>query len=175
MLALYLFTMIALPAALCSFVVFNALERSRRCPTCADETLRLRSRPHRFLSLALRSSELHLRWCLTCGWRGTARIQRAPVPARQAGGRTPTLRDQAAADHVDIRRLDIDGRPWKVMVQCWAEEGRWIGRLLFIGPDGHARMEEQCSIEGGSALEVLSSALSIPDQTLAGRIRRAIH
>jgi hypothetical protein len=175
MLALYLFTMIALPTALCSFIVFNTLERSRRCPTCADETLRLRSRPHRLLSLVFRSSELHLRWCLTCGWRGTARIQRAPIPIRQAGRRAPTLRDQAAADHVDIRRLDIDGRPWKVMVQCWAEEGRWIGRLLFIGPDGHARMEEQSSIEGGSALEVLSSALSIPDQTLAGRIRRAIH
>jgi hypothetical protein len=175
MLAFYLFTMLALPVALGAFVAFNGMERSRRCPACADETLRLRSRPHRILSRIFRSSELHLRWCLTCGWRGTARVQRAPLPVRQPGHRAPATRDQAAADHVDIRRLDIDGRPWKVMVQCWAEEGRWIGRLLFIGPDGSARMEEQCSIEGGSALEVLSSALSIPDQTLAGRIRRAIH
>jgi hypothetical protein len=175
MLAFYLLTMIALPTALGSFIAFNGLERSRRCPTCAGETLRLRSHPHRLLSTMFRSTELQRRWCLTCGWCGTARIQRAPIPVRDRGRRAPVLRDEAAADHVDIRRLDIDGRPWKVMVQCWAEEGRWIGRLLFIGPDGHARMEEHCSIEGGSALEVLSSALSIPDQTLAGRIRRAIH
>lgn len=61
------------------------------------------------------------------------------------------------------------------MIQCWAEDGRWLGRLLFVGPDGQSHGEEHSSIEGDSALEVLSGALSIPDHALAGRIRRAIH
>lgn len=76
---------------------------------------------------------------------------------------------------MDIRRLDIDGHSWKVMVQCWAEGGRWVGRLLFVGPDGRACTDDDSTLQGGSAIEVLSTALSIPEQTLAGRIRRAIH
>lgn len=175
MFGFYLLTMIALPAALGSFVALNGLERSRRCPSCADETLRLHSRLHSILSRALRTTELHRRWCLGCGWQGTARIRRAPLPARHAAGRSRSQPDVPAADRVDVRYLDIDGHAWRVMVQCWAENGRWIGRLLFVGPDGRARVEDHPVLEGGSALEVLSTALSIPDQALAGRIRRVIH
>jgi hypothetical protein len=175
MFVFYLLTMIALPAALGAFVALNGLERSRRCPSCADETLRLHSHAHRILTRALRSTELQRRWCLTCGWQGTIRVRRAPLPAHRAARLPRPRRDVPAADRVDVRYLDIDGHEWRVMVQCWAENGRWIGRLLFVGPDGQARLEEQSLLEGGSALEVLSTALSIPDQALAGRIRRVIH
>lgn len=175
LLALYFIVVIALPMALGIYVVVNGMQRSRMCPTCAEETLRLRSRPHRLVSALMPASEVQRRWCLTCGWHGTARLRRGPVPGRRSDSAHLPRWPGHQTERVDIRRLDIDGLPWKVTVQCWAEEGRWVGRFLFVGPDGRACMEEDSSLEGGSAIEVLSSALSIPEQTLAGRIRRAIH
>jgi hypothetical protein len=170
MVALYLFIVIALPMALGIYVTIQGLHRSRRCPTCAGETLRLRSSTHRILGTLLPSTELHLRWCMACGWQGAARLRRAaPLDRRAAPAPDRT------AERVDIRQLEIDGQPWKVMIQCWAERDRWLGRLMFIGPNGQSHIEERSSLEGGSALEVLSGALSIPEQALAGRIRRAIH
>lgn len=171
-LALYFLVVIVLPVALGIYVALHGMQRSRRCPCCSDETLRLRSRIHALVSAPLRSNDVQLRWCLGCGWQGTARVRRAPPPAvRRSRGE----RETQGTDRVDIRRLDIDGHSWKVMVQCWAEGGRWVGRLLFIGPDGRACTDDDSSLEGRSAIEVLSCALSIPEQTLAGRIRRAIH
>jgi hypothetical protein len=171
MVALYVFMVIAMPAALGAYVAARNVTRSRHCPQCADETLPLRSRRHDMANRVLMGTRFQLRWCTTCGWRGTARVQ-AAEPARTA---TVTTSVPAAPDSLDIRRLQIDGRPWKVLVQCWHEEGRWIGRLLFMGPDGQAHAEDTCSLEGSTAIEVLSHALSMPERTLAGRIRRAIH
>lgn len=172
-LALYFLVVVVLPAALGIYVGLHGTQRSRQCPCCSDETLRLRSRIHSLVSLPLRSTDMQLRWCLGCGWRGTVRVRRAPAPVPTARPRTGGQSD--GPDRVDIRRLEIDGRSWKVMVQCWAEGGRWVGRLLFVGPDGRACTDEDSTLEGGSAIDVLSTALSIPEQTLAGRIRRAIH
>ncbi len=169
-LALYFLVVIVVPAALGIYVALHGMHRSASCPCCADETIRLRSRIYSLVSLPLSSTDVQLRWCLGCGWRGTARVRRespAPTRRRVAPDRSP--------DRVDIRRLDIDGHSWKVMVQCWAEGGRWVGRLLFVGPDGRACTDDDSTLQGGSAIEVLSTALSIPEQTLAGRIRRAIH
>jgi hypothetical protein len=174
MLLLYLFVVIVLPAAVGLYVALHGMPCSRRCPTCSEETLLIRSRLHRLADAALRATRLQKRWCLNCGWHGTVRLARAPAPAghpavrRVPGGRPPS-------DQVDIRRLEIDGHRWKVMVQCWSEGERWVGRLLFVGPNGQSCIDESTSLEGDSALEVLSSALSIPEQALAGRIRRAIH
>jgi hypothetical protein len=39
--------------------------------------------------------------------------------------------------------------------------GRWLGRLLFIGPDGRACPDGDSELEGDSALEVLSAASAI--------------
>jgi hypothetical protein len=174
MLLFYLFVVIVLPAAVGLYVALQGMPCSRRCPTCAEETLLIRSGVHRLASAALRATELQRRWCVRCGWQGTVRLDRAPAPAghpavRRVGGR------RAPSDQVDIRRLEIDGHRWKVMVQCWSEGDRWVGRLLFVGPNGQSCLDESSSLEGDSALEVLSSALSIPEQALAGRIRRAIH
>jgi hypothetical protein len=174
-LSLYFTVVVALPLALGIYVMLNGLHRTRSCPSCADETLRLQVPAHRLINRLLRESEIQTRWCLRCGWRGMVRLRRAPLPARRAGRVLSALAGTPGPDHVDIRRLDIDGLPWKVFVQCWSEDGRWVGRLLFVAPDGRTCMEEQSSLEGDSALDVLSTALSIPEQTLAGRLRRAIH
>jgi hypothetical protein len=170
MVALYFFVVIALPVALGVYVAAQGMHRSRRCPACAGETLRIRSRAYRLLSVLLPSTQLQRRWCMGCGWQGVARLRRSVHPPSRVTSSREQTRDQ-----VDIRRLEIDGRTWKVMIQCWAEGGHWLGRLLFVGPDGQSHKEEQSSIQGDSALEVLAGALSIPDKALAGRIRRAIH
>ena len=175
LLAVYFVMVIALPLALGGYVVYNGLPRTRRCPACAGDTVRLRSRLHRLASPLFRFNELHLRWCPECHWSGTARIGRAPTPAlAPVAGRAGRGRPGGAPDSVDIRRLDVDGRPVRVMVQCWAEEGQWRGRLLFIAADGRTWMEGVSSITGRSALDVLSQALTIPDRALTGRLRNAM-
>jgi hypothetical protein len=74
---------------------------------------------------------------------------------------------------VDLRRIDVDGDAWRVMVECWAEGGRWLARLVFVAPGGRTWRGER-SIEGQSPFEVLSRAMSLPEQQMAGRLRRAV-
>lgn len=168
LLGLYFLIVIALPLALGSYVVYNGLPRSRRCPMCADDTLRLESRAHHAASRVI-GRTLHLRWCVSCGWQGTARMGplRPHFSARSAGD------GAAGADRVDLRTLDVDGDPWRVMIECWAENGRWVARLVFIAPGGRV-CADQRSLEGSTVLEVISQAFSLPEQTLAGRLRRSI-
>jgi hypothetical protein len=170
MVALYFFIVIALPVMLGIYVAIQAMHRSRRCPACVGETLRVQSRAYDLISMLFPFSQLQLRWCAGCGWQGVARLRRdvSVSPATALGPDRTT-------DRIDIRRLQIDGRTWKVMIECWSQDGRWLGRLMFVGPDGQSHGEEGSSLVGDSALEVLSGALSIPDQALAGRLRRAIH
>lgn len=175
LLGLYFFMVIALPLALGSYVLYNGLPRSRRCPSCADETLRLRSRGHD-LAGAITRRDLQQRWCLSCGWQGTMRLNRElePVePARTEPGTGRAASPSAGADRVDLRTLDVDGNSWRVMVECWAEGGRWHARLVFVAPGGQVCADRR-SLEGESVLEVISQAFRLPEQTLAGRLRRSI-
>lgn len=173
LLTLYLFLIVALPLGLATLVALNGLPRSRSCPACAAETLRLRSRRHALLSRALRHVEMHARWCPSCEWSGSALIARpAPVPARPAA-HPLALAAAPALDGVEIRRIDFDGDPWHVRLQCWAEDGAWRGRLLFVAPGGRACAEEEGLLTGSTALHVLSQVLALPDQALVGRIRKA--
>lgn len=165
LLVLYFFIVIALPLALGSYVVFNGLPRSRACPVCADETLRMRSVPHGLASRVLRRS-LHSRWCMTCGWRGTI-LGRSAAPVR---GRSAARVAVPEPDRVDLRTLVVDGYSWRVMLECWAEGGRWLARLVFVAPGGQV-CADQSSLEGDSVLEVISQAFRLPEQTLAGRLR----
>ena len=220
LMAAYVLIVVALPLALGFYIVFSGLPRSRHCPSCADETLRIRSRSHRLVSRLLPAHDLHLRWCMTCGWRGTTRVGSQPVqplatalralprprlelpkaadetaaPPSTGYGRPGITEDAAAEpeevrsdeaaepqagpcrgnDGIDIRRLDIGGSDWRVRLQCWSENEHWVGRLHFIGPEGRTCMEERFSITGRSALEVLSRALTLPERTLAGRLRQVM-
>lgn len=168
LLVLYFLIVIALPLALGSYVVYNGLPRSRACPSCAQETIRLQSVLHSMGSLLLRR-ELLSRWCMSCGWRGTSlgrsQAPRHPRPAAVAG-RNQTV----SPDRVDLRTLNVDGYPWRVMLECWAEGGRWLARLVFVAPGGQV-CADQRSLEGASVLEVISQAFQLPEQTLAGRLR----
>jgi hypothetical protein len=178
LLAVYFVMVIALPLALGGYVVYTGLPRTRRCPACAGDTVRLRSGLHRLAGHLVHAEELHLRWCPECHWSGTVRLARTPAvalaTARDIKRADRPARGGRAPDSVDIRRLDVDGRAVRVMVQCWAERGEWLGRLLFIAPDGRTWVEGVSSITGRSALDVLSQALTIPDGALTGRLRNAM-
>lgn len=172
LLGLYFFIVIALPLALGTYVVVNGLPRSRRCPMCADETLRLQSRLHALGSRVSRQ-RLHLRWCVSCGWRGTVRLPARPRVSAVRAPADSTAGAAKGADRVDLRTLNVDGDAWRVMVECWAENGRWLARLVFVAPGGQVCADRR-SLEGESVLEVISQAFSLPEQTLAGRLRRSI-
>lgn len=176
LLGLYFFIVLALPLALGSYVLYNGLPRSRQCPTCAAETIRLRSRAHQ-LSKRLLRRELHLRWCARCGWQGTARpepVEAGPVASAPSLSPPTAVRmGSTGGDRVDLRSLDVDGHSWRVMVECWAEDGRWLARLVFVAPGGQVCADKR-SLEGGTVLEVISQAFRLPEDALAGRLRRAI-
>lgn len=168
LLGLYLLLVIALPLALAGLVAIHGLARSRLCPLCLGETIRLRSLPLRVLSRCLRDDELHARWCPSCDWSGTVRLARpspAPVPRRIPAG--------DVAPGLEIRRVELDDGPWHVRLECWAENGHWHGRLLFVGPEGRAWTDGRPLLAGASALEVLSQVLVLSDRALVGRIRKA--
>ncbi len=176
-LGLVLSLVIALPLAIGIFARVRSLPRTRRCPSCSQETLRLRSRVNAAVSVALPAHEVHRRWCPACDWSGAVRIPRhAPVslPGEAPASAPPEPSMGSIAESVDIRDLEVAGSQWRVMVQCWQTRGRWVGRLLFVGPGGRAWMEEDWSIAGRSIPEILSHALTIPEDSLSGRLRRAL-
>ena len=176
LLGFYLCLVIALPVALGLVVAYNALPRGRLCPSCVAETLRIRSRRHAILSGAVLPDELHARWCPDCQWEGTARVTRtrpAPGPAAapviQAGPKEPA----PAPSGLEVRRVELDDGAWRVQLECWAEGDAWRGRLLFVGPHGRAWTDGRRLLTGRTAIEVFSKALSLSDQALVGRIRKA--
>lgn len=174
LLGFYLFLVITLPVAIAGLVAFNGLPRGRVCPLCADETLRVQSWRHTLVSRVLDEEDLHARWCPTCGWTGSARLPK-PLPEPLVTGVEEPVNARAVGDDtgLEIRQVQIDGAPWQVRLQCWSEDGTWRGRLLFVDPGGRSWHDPQPCVSGSSALQVLSKALSYPDQALVGRIRRA--
>ncbi len=172
LLGLYFILVIALPLALGSYVLYNGLPRYRSCPSCAGETIRLRSLGHDLAGAILRQ-QLQERWCMSCGWQGTVRLERERTPRVSPSLAAWDSGVAAGADRVDLRTLDVDGDSWRVMVECWAEDGRWLARLVFVAPGGQVCADRR-SLQGSTVLEVLSQAFRLPEQTLAGRLRRSI-
>lgn len=107
-----------------------------------------------------------------CGWCGTVRLG-SGRPSRLRRSHSRAGKAVADPDRVDLRTLHVDGNLWRVMVECWAEDGRWLARLVFVAPGGEV-CADQRSLEGESVLEVISLAFSLPEQTLAGRLRQSI-
>lgn len=182
LLGLYLFVVIALPVALGLLVAFNALPRTRLCPLCAGETLRILSRKHALVSRCLTGESLQSRWCPSCEWSGTVRVVRRPLASRATprvtieppAPATPVPEDPAAATSgLQVRCIQMDDGPWRVQLECWAEGGAWHGRLQFVGPGGRAWTDGRPDLTGHSAMDVFSQVLSLSDRALVGRIRKA--
>lgn len=166
----YLLLVFVLPVALSLVVSYRSLHVGRDCAQCRHETLRLRAAHLQFADALNPLSSIQRRWCIECGWQGLARI-----PRREA--RAP--RPQPAQDErpqptqtLTVCSLNVDGAPWRVMLQCWSTTGLFYGRFLFVAPTGRLWLDAVEAFHGANEREVLGQALSLPEQQLEHRLRR---
>ena len=180
--SLYLGLVILLPLTLSAAVSYRTLPRGRGCPLCHSETFLMQAVPLDVLNRACRQDVLQRRWCVFCGWEGLARgaaaVELTPAPVQEPPVRAstlpPELTEPEAADPVaalSVRRLEVDGRPWRVLLQLWPASQRWRGRLLFVGPAGQRCADNIQALDGGSPDDLLGQARAVPERTLAGRVR----
>lgn len=181
LIALYLLLVIALPLALSAAVSYRTLPKGSTCPLCGSATSRIESRWLNLVSALLRNRVLHSRWCLHCGWDGVTRMPKEPLEDRPAAEAPRPQRRQSIAiapgrsgEAVSLRDLEIDGSAWRVLLQCWCDEQRWYGRLLFIAPTGRLWVDTVDPFRGSTPGEVMGQALALPDRTLACRLRELI-
>lgn len=169
---LYLLLVIVLPLALSVGVSYRTLPRGTSCPLCRAETLSLVAPWLRRCSRFLRGTELHRRWCLSCGWDGIARVSPSGWVLGTTGpGEAGQGSTGEGEDAVELCDLEVDGEAWRVLLQCWSEGGRWHGRLLFTAPSGRTWPDPLQSFDGDSVNEVLGQALALPEHTLTDRLR----
>lgn len=182
--ALYLLLVIALPLALSAGVSYRTLPENTACPLCRAETLRLQSRWLDWASALLRRVMLQRRWCLSCGWEGVCKLPAAtatrlqvPSPPPDAAGNGPSAPERPGlptGEAVELRRIEVEGRAWRVLVECWCDAGLWYGRLLFMEPTGRRWADPARAFSGRSRRDVLDQAFALPDRLLACRLREAI-
>jgi hypothetical protein len=170
LIAVYLLLVFVLPLLLSAAVSYRALPRGRACPNCQGESVPLVAPLLRRISMAT-PQRFERRWCMACGWEGVTRVPReATAPARSAVPLTVT-RTAAATRTLDLRWLQVDGEAWRVLLQCWSDTSRCYGRLVFVAPSGRLWADALHPLSGRSADEVLGQALSLPERTLASRLR----
>lgn len=168
----YIALVFLLPVALSAVVSFRALPVGRLCPRCGSETLQLLTRWLRIAATLRRRTPLHRRWCLECGWEGTARVPAAPAPGGRPQLIPPATRHTTQT--LDVRSLEVDGSPWRVMLQCWGNTGVFYGRLVFVAPSGRLWLDGVQSFSGSDQHDVLGQAQSLPQGLLENRLRRLV-
>jgi hypothetical protein len=161
--AVYLVIVLAVPLALGLAVTYRNVSHDRRCPLCGTDTMRIHSPVTRLLEKLNTASPLHRRWCVTCGWQGLVRVRPHVV--------LPAL---ANPTHVPVRTLHFAGMQWRVLLQCWQENGQYCGQLLFIGPAGHLRRDPKHPFTGSTRAEIVDQALSLSDGLLTYRLRELV-
>lgn len=167
---LYLLLVIVLPLGLSLAMGYRGLPRGRACALCGSETLRLRARWLGVVRLG-GGERLHSRWCARCGWEGVARVREAapePAPARslEAPG--------TGVQMIELSELSMDGRPWRVLLQAWSEDGVWRGQLLFVGPLGRIFSDGLAPFSGATYHDILQQAMALSEQVLAVRLRGVV-
>jgi hypothetical protein len=75
---------------------------------------------------------------------------------------------------LDVRSLEVDGSPWRVMLQCWGNTGVFYGRLVFVAPSGRLWLDGVQSFSGSDQHDVLGQAQSLPKGLLENRLRRLV-
>jgi hypothetical protein len=106
---------------------------------------------------------------------------RNALPGRRTAGTGRSRRRQGAEAPVsagtqtlDVRSLDLNGTPWRVMLQCWRGSDLCYGRFVFIGPSGRLWLDAVESFSARTEYEVLGQALALPDDSLTERLRRLV-
>jgi hypothetical protein len=168
----YLLLVFALPVALSALVSYRSLHLGRACPNCRGETLQLLEPKLRLFSRVSPFAALQRRWCLCCGWEGVARVPRERRrPAKTVAQEKVTARPKKT---LDVRSVNIDGTPWRVMLQCWRNTDLYYGRFMFVAPSGRLWLDSVETFSGANEHEVLGQALSLPDRMLVHRLRRLV-
>jgi len=176
LITVYLLLVFVLPLLLSLAVSYRSLPNGRACPQCQGESLPLVAPVLRRLSV-VSPQQFQRRWCLGCGWEGIVRLSRAQLaspeatPAPKKGPPATVTRTAATTRTLDLRWLVVQGESWRVLLQCWTETGRCYGRLVFVAPSGRLWADSTHPLTGRSADEVLGQALSLPERTLASRLR----
>lgn len=170
----YLLLVFVLPIALSAMVSYRALPAGRSCPHCRGETIRLVQPRLHLLSAMSPLADLHRRWCLDCGWEGTARVSRERRRRDRAAADKPAATATIATQTLDVRSLDVDGTPWRVMLQCWRNTDLYYGRFMFVAPSGRLWLDSIEAFSGTNEHEVLGQAMSLPEGMLASRLRRLV-
>jgi len=170
---MYLVLVVALPLTLGMFVSFRALPNDRRCPQCGGETISILTRLVRVARHIPGLSSFHRRWCGTCSWEGYTRMS-APEPEAEAQAvavesAIPRSRVRTQA----VRTLELAGK-WRVLLQCWENNGGYHGRLLFVGPTGRTWVDPREPFTGSSRQDVLAQALALSDGLLTYRLRELV-
>jgi hypothetical protein len=175
LLSSYLVLVFLLPVTLSAVVSYRALPQGRTCPYCRAETLRLVAPRLQLLDRINPLASLQRRWCMECGWEGVARVgesagagPRAVEPVHEP---RPAL---APTQTLTVRALDVDGAPWRVMLQCWNTTGLYYGRFVFVAPSGRLWLGAVEPFSGESEREVLVQARSLPDGQLERRLRQLV-
>ncbi|HSJ10282.1 MAG TPA: hypothetical protein VK928_10220 [Longimicrobiales bacterium] len=175
----YLLLVFVLPVALSGVVSYRALPVGRRCAQCGGDTIQLASRRWRTVSALMPGGSLQRRWCLCCGWEGTARVpsearRRTHWHGRMTARPVPAAVLRRATQTLDVRSVTVDGKPFRVMLQCWTGTSGFYGRLVFVGRSGRLWMDAVEAFTGSSEHEVLGQALSLPEGLLQNRLRRLV-
>jgi len=158
------------PVVVSAIVSYRGLPRTVACPNCTRDTALLRPRAGFLGRAVLRFLRLQRRWCLQCSWTGLIRKTVAPAAVAVATGDLKP----GSAQLLDVRSLRLDGRTWRVQLQCWEEAHLCHGRLVFIDVSGRPWPDALQAFSARTQLEVLGQALSIPDRALASRLRQLI-
>ena len=172
--AVYLVIVLAVPLALGIAITYRNVSHDRRCPLCGTDTVRIHSVITRLLEKVNAATPLQRRWCVTCGWQGLARLSPQiclPIAVTQTRATTQPTRKVRTEP---VRTLRFGGMQWRVLLQCWQENGRYCGQLLFIGPAGHLRRDPKHPFTGSTRAEIVEQALSLSDGLLTYRLRELV-
>jgi hypothetical protein len=175
LISFYLIAVIVLPLMVGALVACRTLPEGKRCTQCGTETFRLKAGWLRLIGALLRQHEMQRRWCPACGWEGLMRVardtRRSPIPLpdqKPARAAAPAPRP---AQTMELCSLEVDGRPWRVLLQSWYDPRSWYGRILFVGSTGKLCADAGQPFSGRSYHDVLSQALGLSEQILARRLR----
>jgi hypothetical protein len=175
LISFYLVAVIVLPLMIGALVACRTLPDGKRCTQCGTETFRLKARWLRWSRLLLREHDMHRRWCPACGWEGLMRVardtRRSPIPLATAQPVRAVAPAVQPAQTMELCSLEVDGRPWRVLLQSWSDPGCWYGRILFVGSTGKLCADAGQPFSGRSYHDVLSQALGLSEQMLARRLR----
>lgn len=168
---IYLFVVVALPLTLGLIVSYRGMPRERRCPQCGGETVQVRNMTARVIAFVLPRSFFQQRWCGQCSWEGYARVKQTVVPPvpriAQAAVRIPARGCRTEA----LRRLQVGGERWQVLLQCWHEDDLYYGRLLFVGPAGRTWTDGVQPFTGATRSDVRTQAGGLSDGLLTYKLR----